>query len=629
MVSKRVVGATACSARGLLIRGLLTVWLIACCCGVSLAAEGPPRPMTLVQGGRPNATIVVASGASDVVVEAAKELQTYLEKMSGAKLPIAHSAQAAGNHILVGRMPEVDKLLPDLDRYDLGHDGVVLKTFPNTLVVTGKSDGFTTGWTGRTDCGTPNAVYTFLETLGCRWYAPGPDGEVVPRKITVTIPPLDIVSKPDFLSRSIGGWAAEQMGGQIAQDFRAWRKRNRLSTNRYHEGHGLWPLMNPKDYFQAHPEYFGLVEGERQSGYAQPCTSNPDVVRVVAENFVNLTKDRPPQGWRSYPVGQNDSSKWCQCERCQALDGDQMFQYDEMVGARVIGTGPGEYRNVANRFLIFVNSVAERIEKTYPDYLVTTYGYYCLPGFPEVKPRDNVLPVMTHFWDHPEPKKMIMKWAAMSRQLMYYGYVGYKFSVPKFGIVDDIRWCHQQKGVGMTFAEDEHSCVNMVTCYLIARAMWDVNTDATKVLAEFYATYYGRAARPMKLFYEKFDAATRASTREWDIHARYPKTLTPRIVAQCRKHLTEARKRARRPVVERRIESVSKYWRAVELHIAGRETIIRWRKNKTDATAQAVREAARNVIDYVGSVSDVFHFRQRIYLAQRWLRELEKADAPK
>ena len=604
----------------------MTLCLIVCGCGVSVAPDGGGGPMTIVEDGRPKATIVIASGASGVVVDAVAELQTYIKKMSGAELPIAHSADVAGNRILVGRMPEVDRLVPDLDQYDLGYDGVVIKSFPSTLVITGRSDGFDPGFTGRTDCGTPNAVYTFLETLGCRWYAPGDDGEVVPRKATISVGALEIVSKPDFLSREISGWAAREIGGQINENFQVWRKRNRLSTNRFHEGHGLWPLMNPKDYFEEHPEYFGLIDGKRQSGYVQPCTSNPEVVRVVAENFEKITRGRPPEGWRSYPVGQNDSSTWCQCERCQSLDGDRVFDYDVMEGSRVIGTGPGTYRNIANRLMTFVNAVAEQVAKTNPDYLVTFYGYYCVPGFPDVKPRDNVLPVMTHFWDHPESKKMIVKWAKMSRNLLYYGYVGYKWSVPKFGIVDDVRWCHEQKGLGMTFAEDEHSCVNMVTCYLIAKAMWDVNTDAQKVLAEFYTTYYGGAAKPMRKFYETFDAATRESNKEWDVHIRYPDSLTAEIVARCRTHLTEARALADEPVVRRRIQSVSTYWRAVELQIAGQQAIERWRKDKTDAGAEAVRKAARELTDYVESVSDVCYFQQRVYRAQEWRKEVKGAD---
>ncbi len=581
--------------------------------------------LVIVSAGKPMATIVVAANASEPVRNAVADLQSYIEKMSGAKLTVEHVAEGPGNRILVGRMAAVEKLIPDLDTYDLGDDGLVIRSFPKTLVLTGQSDGFTTPWTGASDCGTPNAVYGFLESLGCRWYMPGADGEVVPRKATIEVPGIDIVSKPDFLSRVVGGWAAARVSPEVERDFRVWAKRNRLGKNSYHEGHSLTGLLNPKEYFKRKPDCFALVDGKRQSGYAQICTSNPEAVDLVSRNLHQMVAGRPPQGWRSYPVGQNDSSLWCECEQCRALDGDTTFAYDEIDGARVVGTGPGAYRNIANRYLIFVNTVAERFEKSYPDCLITYYGYYCLPGFPEVKPRDNVLPVMTHFWDNERSRKMIDDWAEISKHLYYYGYVGYKFSLPKFGIVEDIRWCHGKKGVGMTFAEDEHSPLNMVTCYLIARAMWDVNVDAPAVLADFYEKYYSVAAAPMRLFFETFDEATRQATREWDIHASYPATLTPARVAECRDHLSAARTAADgQALITRRIEAMSSYWRVVELHVGAQQAIEAWRAGKSAATRQAVHRASNDLIEIVESLRGVCHYPQRIYRAEGWLREVDE-----
>jgi len=233
--------------------------------------------------------------------------------------------------------------------------------------------------------------------------------------------------------------------------------------------------------------------------------------------------------------------------------------------------------------------------------------------------------VMTHFWDNERSRKMIADWAEISKHLYYYGYVGYKFSLPKFGIVEDIRWCHGKKGVGMTFAEDEHSPLNMVTCYLIARAMWDVNVDAPAVLADFYEKYYSVAAEPMRLFFETFDEATRQSTREWDIHANYPATLTPARVTECRDHLSAARTAADgQALITRRIEVMSSYWRVVERHVEAQQAIEAWRAGKSAATKQAVRQASNDLIEIVESLRSVCHYPQRIYRAEGWLGEVDE-----
>jgi hypothetical protein len=64
--------------------------------------------MVIVQDGQPQATIVVAKEAAEPVQRkirtAAEELQTYVEKISGVKLPIVDDDQGpAGKLILVGR----------------------------------------------------------------------------------------------------------------------------------------------------------------------------------------------------------------------------------------------------------------------------------------------------------------------------------------------------------------------------------------------------------------------------------------------------------------------------------------------------------------------------------------------
>ena len=618
----------------------LAVLILALCGPVAyLAGCNQGTAITIVDRGAPMATIILSADADAVVADAVKDLQLYIKKMSGAELPTSHSPETPGNLILVGRMPAVDELIPDLDTYDLGHDGIVIKSFPNKLVLTGQSDGFALhhqGYLGRSDCGTPNAVYYFLEQLGCRWYTPGEDGEVIPRKQTIEVPPMDVKSKPAFLSRNVGGSSLRQgaMEGEATAkkwlDFVIWQKRNRMSRNRYHQGHTLWGLMNPKKYFESNPEYFSLREGKRQSGYAELCTSNPDVVRIVTENFRDMLTNWPEQGWRSYPVGQNDSWLWCECEKCEALDGDKKFTYESIQASREVGYAPGTYRNIANRYLIFVNEVAERFAESDPECMVTYYALYNLPGFPEVKPRDNVLPVMCHFHPGEHFKKQVREWAKVSKHLFYYGYGGHRIALPKFGIVEDIRWCHEQKGIGITLTANEHSPVGKLTNYLAAKGMWDVHTDAEAVLAAFYRGYYGAAAEPMGRFYQTFEAATRQAASEWDIHATYPDSLTPQIVADCRDYLAQAIRQAEQPVVKRRVESMARYWRATELHVAAQQAMAIWRRytlfgnpSMTETLTQDARKACKDIVDYANATADEFHLKRRSNIVKQWLKELE------
>ena len=102
--------------------------------GLSL---GLSEPMTIVNTGAPLATIILADDAPGQVNAAAVELQTYVQKMSGALLPISNSASTPGNLIFVGRHSAAVALLPDLDGLDLAQDGFVIRLLPGKLIIIG------------------------------------------------------------------------------------------------------------------------------------------------------------------------------------------------------------------------------------------------------------------------------------------------------------------------------------------------------------------------------------------------------------------------------------------------------------------------------------------------------------
>ena len=606
---------------------LLVLILCTICSADSPRADRGPS-VAIARDGEPVATIIMSPDANDVVKEAVRDLQRVIEKISGARLPIAGSARTPGNLILVGRMEEVDRLIPDLDTVDLGPDGVVIKTLPGKLILTGKSDGHMHPWSGRTDCGTPNAVYYLLEKLGCRWYMPGDDGEVVPHKPTLTVTGLDVVSRPDFDARWVRLFGATGMGADAHTESKTWLVRNRTSQNRYYEAHTMVHLLPKNTYGTSHPEYFAMMDGKRQvhaRPFVQACTSNPDVIDIVHKNLTHILTSQSP--WRSYAVGQYDGPGWCQCKPCLAQYGNKTFTYNSQDEAQVVGQAVSDkaWPNVANGYLKFVNAIAERVAETHPDSKVTYYALYSIPGFPEVRPRDNVLPVMSHIAPHdPAWRRQVLAWEKISRNLYYYSYFGWRMALPKLAIGEDIRWCRQHKGIAMSVEEDEYSPVTMLTLYLAAKAWWDVDTDGKQVLAEFYAKFYGPAEAPMRRFWETFGATTRRAVEDWDTHYAYPDPLTPEVAGQCREYLTKALDQADRPVLKRRIEWVSKYWRIVELQIDAQQALARWKQDRTSENQDDAKRTMKNVIEYMDSMKDEFFTTHRASMLASILAEIEK-----
>jgi len=67
---------------------------------------------SLVEDGQPRAEIVIADDPPRLVNLAAKELQTYIEKISGAKLPIVTEPSGKVSvSVFVGRSEHTERLL--------------------------------------------------------------------------------------------------------------------------------------------------------------------------------------------------------------------------------------------------------------------------------------------------------------------------------------------------------------------------------------------------------------------------------------------------------------------------------------------------------------------------------------
>ena len=96
--------------------------------------------IVLVENGEPRAQIVLDSQHTELERLAAEDLRRYIERMSGAQLPIVASDELpSGPVVLVGQSKAVtERVGALLSEKHLGYDGYILKTFPDILVVAGQ-----------------------------------------------------------------------------------------------------------------------------------------------------------------------------------------------------------------------------------------------------------------------------------------------------------------------------------------------------------------------------------------------------------------------------------------------------------------------------------------------------------
>jgi len=446
--------------------------------------------MMLSKDGTTDYVIVVASDAISSERIAASELQSILKEVTGAHFPVkpAEKVSPAAKKIIVGPNDLFKQKFPNVRLEELMQDGIVIKTLNNDLYLAG----------GRPR-GSLYAVYTFLEEyVGCRWWTSKESH--IPKESSLTISDIDKVYVPPFQFR-------EAFYGDIINDgvFAA-----RLKNNGHYTIIGLVhtfdKFLPAAEYFEDHPEWYSLVNGERRGGQrdGQLCLTNPEVKTIFTQRVLEKIKENPGAGIISVSQNDNKNSR-CQCEKCLELE-------------RLEGSPSGP-------IIHFVNYVAEEVEKQYPDFLVETLAYHYSQKPPlHVRPRDNVLirlcsincsfaqPLTSD--QNYEFCKDIKGWSNVAKQLFVWDYTtnfsNFIFPHPNLKVLaPNIRLFEKFNTMGL-FEQGDAKCTIgdfvELKAWLISHLMWDPSIDEEVLINEFLQGYYGDAAESIGEYLELIHA---------------------------------------------------------------------------------------------------------------------------
>ncbi|MBI4023395.1 MAG: DUF4838 domain-containing protein [Verrucomicrobia bacterium] len=523
---------------------------------VSLAIAGPAAAETeglaITKGGKPATVIVAGRNPSAPEKRAAQELQHYLQKISGAQIPIAEDNKGAGEpHILLGT-PTAHPLIADVLKDQatrlagLGDEGFLLMSVGNNVVITGNSGDAVL-----------HGVYGLLEKhLGCRWYAKGETGEVIPKQNSIVLRNVDHTEKPAMRFRNIHMCGP----GHYDEAFADWMSRNKMNNKTTQtsnvddiigalkpraikpdtEAHNFSWYVPPAKYYAEHPEYYALMYGKRfdpRSGMGvQLCLSNPDVARIVIEKAKEFLAAHPYV--EVMGVTPDDGGGRCECDNCMAMG-----------------------KSHTDWLTVFVNKVAEEIGKTYPDKLVGLFAYAECHKPPSIKPRPNVRVSLyvnrcwTHALNDPQcklnanAKKILNGWLAKVRpERLVWGDMS---DDPEFlprpkgrAIANDLQWMAQQGINGYIGATIPEWWENMkLYYYALARATWNPKVNYDAILDEFCTEYYGPAGAEMKKYFLALEERARKfpDCERWGIATQYDSDLLPEaVLAALGSHLTKA-----------------------------------------------------------------------------------------
>jgi len=503
-----------------------------------LALPALADDLVLVDGGRPAAAIV----AAEEDAAAAEELQTYLRKMSGAEVAIVATAPEGARIVLGGLEGDVG-----LDGYAIRRNGPALHL------------------AGATPAGTLNAVYRFLDGLGVRWYIPGEVGEVVPERATIAVGDLDEVSQPDYLHRMI--WPSLAGRGMSAQDraeWSQWARRNLYGGVPVHVGHNFRGIASADEYFEQHPDWFALRDGERDRS-GQLCTSNPQVIEhtvAVARRWFDENL-----GQTMFSLSPDDHARFCHCPDCEALDPPEY---------RGLDTGKGR------RLLVFANEVAERLQETHPGKNVAFYAYWGAVEAPgDIEAHPNVIVFFTPIGmafnyplqDSRSPTNRVHDgwyhgWDSVAHQMGIRHY--YNFSsvlwIPWRVLTDELRYEFERDAMYMNAELWSDAEGSALSYWILARVLWDVDADIDALFDDYVTGLYGVAAEPMRRYYARLTDAFSYGPEEllWprslERQRPYLRMLTPEVLSACHADLREARALARSDDVLTARVRISQAW---------------------------------------------------------------------
>ena len=446
------------------------------------------QSVTLVSGGEALYQIVLPPDADPMEQTAASELDVYLAKLAGkdtlpkaAATPVTIEIGSAAHNPLLRERAAADD------------SGFFIEVGDNTVRLA-----------GTTPVATLYAAYDLLEQLGCRWFMPGEIGEAVPRLSLIQLEASSRVELPDFKGRVLQTLP-------LGEASEVWALRNKLGGEVYPPAHS-WARYLPADrYFETHPEYYGLVDGERKPN--QLCTSNPIVVAIIAQAILEEHAADPTKTW--FGIGPNDGGGFCECENCTALDTGDVDPFSGEV-------------SITDRFLTFANAVAEQVHRVEPDIRFAFYAYhnYMLPPR-KVMPDPSIIPAIApialcrlHGMGNeicPERnyhQYLISEWTKICPEVYHRGY-SYNLAGPNMPLNYVSRWAYEipyceRAGVTGMRIETQMSWANYGPLgYVMAQLMWDSELDFEQLMEDYYDRFYGPAAKPMQLYWMYMDRQRR------------------------------------------------------------------------------------------------------------------------
>jgi hypothetical protein len=486
--------------------------------------------------------VKVEVDAGPVSQLAAHELRSHLSKLAVPQDPAKSKDLIARPYVIYVGDSEFARA-EGVDVRAMPHDGFQIKTTAQWMIIAGRDYngpplvGFDNPWRLHEsyndklkigafgDAGTLQGVYSFLrETVGFRWYMPGPLGTVIPDRTTIDLSVGTISQSPRFEHRHA------YFGFFPTSDEDAlWYRRVGFGTPAPVQiTHSLGHFF--LKYKDTHPEYFALIDGQRDfttlstiMGPGNFDLTHEGFQAAVVKEIRDYFDANPDQ--LVFPLSPNDG---------------MMRITDKPEAQKQITPERGDLGKFSNYVWGFIDRVAREVAKTHPQRLIGTIAYeaYTLPptNIEKMSPNVAVMYCKTrgNFTDaayEGEIRRGLTQWKEKVANIYcweYYNEIfmnsswrGYPVFHPQL-IQDDLRqlatlptkgefieaesWRAEDYSVpGIT--KINYPGLQHINLYLTAALLWDPTQDVRSLTDEYFKAFYGPAEKEMRQFWDMAEKA--------------------------------------------------------------------------------------------------------------------------
>ena len=345
------------------------------------------------------------------------------------------------------------------------------------------------------------AIYTLLETWGFRKYTA--KDSFIPKLNELTFPKnFNKTYTPSFEYRALF------YPDCYDENFRDWHKLDWQIDDFGLWGHSFYKLLPAKEYFKTNPTFFAFYEGKRNS--ESLCMTNDTVVKIVSKKMANIISQNPNASF--FSVSQNDDVVYCECDKCKVLN--------------------QKHGGPQGSLYYFLNKIATKFPKT----KITTLAYlhtYQAPKNIKIQPNIYTLfcPIEMNRGkaieetDNTDFSNTLTKWSTTTEHLYLWDYTveftNYLSPFPNLHTFQKNYKFYEQNKVKGLFVQgygDIAGDLYELRQYLLAKIIWDTDTDVEAVTNDFLNGFYGDASSFIKKYIDLLIQNQEKNNRYLDIY---------------------------------------------------------------------------------------------------------------